>query len=97
MSGGGILEDRLRSLSTEGGRPVLEAAQWGGGGDDGRVDRPLSAHVPDPHPIGLRPHSADHPPLDAARQRGADFSCEGVVPWPVDASVLVAQPTPPAA
>eukprot|EP00959_Pyramimonas_sp_CCMP1952_P404506 8477475-Pyramimonas_sp.AAC.1 len=31
---GGIREDRPRSLSNEGGRPVLEAAQWGGSGDD---------------------------------------------------------------
>eukprot|EP00959_Pyramimonas_sp_CCMP1952_P341530 7154281-Pyramimonas_sp.AAC.1 len=68
MSGGSLLEDRLRSLSNDGGWPAPEATQWGGGGDDGWVDRPLSAHVHDPHPIGLRPHSADLPPLDAARQ-----------------------------
>eukprot|EP00959_Pyramimonas_sp_CCMP1952_P088494 1851440-Pyramimonas_sp.AAC.1 len=80
MSDGGILEYRPRSLSNEGGWPVLEAAQWGGSGDDGWVDRTQSARVPDPHPSGSRPHSADHPPLGAPRQRGAAFSCEGVDP-----------------
>eukprot|EP00959_Pyramimonas_sp_CCMP1952_P067034 1399670-Pyramimonas_sp.AAC.1 len=55
MSDGGILEDRPRSLSNEGGWPVPEAAHWGGSGDDGWVDRAQSAHFPDPHPIGSRP------------------------------------------
>eukprot|EP00959_Pyramimonas_sp_CCMP1952_P307268 6431347-Pyramimonas_sp.AAC.1 len=64
MSDGGILEDRPRSLSNEGGRPVLEAAQWGGSGDDGWGGRAQFARAPDPHPIGSRPHSVAHPPLD---------------------------------